>query len=334
MTDHTPMERITSTLTRVAIPIPFPMKYVYCYLFQEGEEYTLVDAGYNYPAAKEAWHHCFEELNIRPEQVKRIVLTHFHPDHSSLAGWLQELTGAVVLISAPDYEMMHNLWGAESFMAEKLTALFSKHGVPDQLAEQILDSMVKIKERVSPFPQLAILEEAQINLGGEEWEVIPTPGHSLGHLCFYQRESRMLLAGDHILDRITPNISYWPEISPDPLQNYLHSLNKIKSLPVGKGLAAHGKVLEQVHDRVDELIHHHDQRLQKVRRLVGEKANAYQVASRLFQHLDLTPHQWRFAMAESLSHLEYLRLAGELDGEVDRQGIFHYYPSGSAGLTI
>ncbi len=327
-------ERITPTLTRVAIPIPFPMKYVYCYLFQDDEEVTLVDAGFHYQPAQEAWQHLFMQLNIQPQQVSRIILTHFHPDHSSLAGWLQELTGATVLISAPDYEMMHKLWGPENFMAEKLSALFSEHGVPNSLVQQILESMAKIKERVTPFPQLTILEQSQIVLGGETWEVIPTPGHSVGHLCFYQRERQWLITADHILDRITPNISYWPEVTPNPLKQYLDSLKKIKSLPVTKGLTAHGKVLEQVHARVDELLQHHDQRIQKVRHLIGDQANAYQVASKLFDHLNLTPHQWRFALAESLSHLEYLRLAGELDWETDQHGIIYYSPSCSAGRTI
>lgn len=331
-------ERITPSLIRLAIPIPFPMKYVYCYLFLEGEEVTIVDAGYHYDLAKETWRHIFEELNIRPEQVSRIVLTHFHPDHSSLAGWIQELTGAKVWISAPDYEMMHKLWGPEGNQAEKVAALFSKHGVPEPLLKQIMESMAKIKEQVNPFPQLSILDQPKINLGGEEWDVIPTPGHSLGHLCFYHPKRHLLIAGDHILDRITPNISYWPEVTPNPLKQYLDSLKKIKSLPVTKGLAAHGKVLEQVHARVDELLQHHDQRIQKVRHLVGDQANAYQVASKLFDHLNLTPHQWRFALAESLSHLEYLRLKGELDWQEEAQGIIYYHPSftsrGSAGRTI
>lgn len=314
------IEQIDLNGYRIGIPVPFPMKYVYCYLFENNHDYVLIDVGFNYKAAKEAWEEVFKQLNIKPTNIKTIYLTHFHPDHSGLTGWMQELTGANVYMHEVDAKMIDRVWGKESVQTMHMKERILDHGVPKQLSDDIIEHMEMITNHVLPLPITQYIGE-QVELGGKEWNVIHTPGHSDGHICFYQEEEQVLIAGDHILDKITPNISVWPGASQKPLHDYIDSLKKVKSLKVKKAWSAHGSPIENVSERVDELIHHHEDRLTKIEALSNEKTT-YEIAEVLFAHKELTPHQWRFAIAETMAHLYYLVHENRIQEEGNRPVLY------------
>lgn len=313
------MEQIRSNLFRIPIPVPFPMKYIYCYLAVGKQGVVMIDVGFNYPAAQEAWKQAFTELKLQPRDIKVIYLTHFHPDHFGLSGWMQELTGAPVYISEADMEMVDRAWRNDDVQAQLVGQMAKDNGVPDLLAEQIVEHMLKLHHHVLPLPELRSLTMTEVRLGDELWQVISTPGHSDGHRCLYQPESRLLLAGDHILDKITPNISLWPGGRPNPLQDYVQSLQQTAALDISLALPAHGKLIDNVPQRVTELLEHHEQRLEQMRVLAKQGRTAYEVASDVFRHKELSPHQWRFAMAETLAHLECLAFQGKLNKSQDGQ---------------
>ena len=317
------IEQIEEKIYRIPIPVPFPMKYVYCYLFQEADGWSLVDAGFHYPDAVDTWKQVFKQLSVNPKNIRSIYLTHFHPDHFGLAGWMQELTGAKVFISKEDYVMAERVWGQNSRQASRVGAICRQNGVPDSLAAQIEENMKKLSKHVTPLPSLTVLEEKEVTLGGKTWRVIPVPGHSDGLVNFYQPEQRLLLAADHVLDKITPNISLWPGCRPNPLKDYFSSLNKIDELDIKLVLPAHGAVIHQIQERISEIRLHHEKRLNQMFSLAKDGQTAYKIASELFQHKKLSPHQWRFAIAETLAHLEYLVSMNQLiKGE--RNGIIFY----------
>ncbi|MBP1156996.1 MULTISPECIES: MBL fold metallo-hydrolase [unclassified Paenibacillus] len=313
------MEQIRNNLFRIPIPVPFPMKYIYCYLAVDKQGVVMIDVGFNDQAAQEAWKQAFTELKLQPRDIKVIYLTHFHPDHFGLAGWMQELTGAPVYISEPDMAMVDRAWRNDDVQAQLVGRMAKDNGVPDLLAEQIVEHMLKLHNHVLPLPELRPLTMTEVRLGDELWQVIPTPGHSDGHRCLYQPESRLLLAGDHILDKITPNISLWPGGRPNPLQDYVQSLQQTAALDISLALPAHGKLIDNVPQRVTELLEHHEQRLEQMRVLAKQGRTAYEVASDVFRHKELSPHQWRFAMAETLAHLECLTFQGKLNKSQDGQ---------------
>ncbi|EQB94916.1 lactamase [Geobacillus sp. A8] len=317
------MEWIGDEMYRVPIPVPFPMKYVYCYVGRETDGWSIVDVGFRYPEAISAWEAVFRQLGIKPRHVQAIYITHFHPDHFGLAGWMQQQTEAPVWISEPDYAMAERVWGEESVQASEVGAMFRRHGVPDELVTDIEESMWKLSLRVSPFPVLTVLDRSEIVLGQRRWAVIPVPGHSDGLISFYQPESRQLLASDHVLDRITPNISVWPGAYPNPLEQYFASLRKVEELEVDVALPAHGAVIRQFRERISDIFRHHEQRLQKMKTLATSGRTAYEVAHLVFGHKPLTVHQWRFAVAETLAHLEYLVSVGELQKEEHRHAIVY-----------
>ncbi|KAB2330489.1 MBL fold metallo-hydrolase [Cytobacillus depressus] len=298
------IEKIALNGYRIGIPIPFPMKFIYCYLYKNTDHYVLIDVGFNYDKAKVAWEEAFKELNIDPKEIKTIYLTHFHPDHSGLSGWMQQLTDADVYMHEIDLHMLERVWGENSTQTKNVEEMNLIHGVPHQLSKDISSHMDLIIDNVLPLPNVKPIS-GEVEFGNRIWEVIHTPGHSNGHICFYQKDEKLLIAGDHILDKITPNISFWPGASQTPLHDYIDSLHKIRSLQVERALPGHGIVIENVNERISELIHHHEQRLAEMEDL-AQGRSAYQIAEDIFAHKELSAHQWRFAIAETIAHLEYL----------------------------
>jgi glyoxylase-like metal-dependent hydrolase (beta-lactamase superfamily II) len=295
---------------RIGIPIPFPMKYVYCYLFKQENHYVLIDVGYNNKRGRAAWEEVFRELCIQPKEIKTIYLTHFHPDHAGLAGWMQQLTGAPIFMHEIDAQMMNHVWGVESTQANNIKEMVLEHGTPLVLADEIERQMELMIDHIRPLPTLSIVGE-QVEFAGNLWQVIHTPGHSTGHICFFQEEEKVVISGDHILDKITPNISVWPGASQTPLHDYIHSLNKVKSLQVKKAYTAHGALIENVNARIEQLLVHHKERLAAMEVMV-QGGTAFEVAEASFAQKALSPHQWRFAIAETIAHLDYLSIENRI----------------------
>lgn len=317
------IEKIEFGGYRVGIPVPFPMKYVYCYLFKQDNGYVMIDVGLNYKAARDAWQVVFDHLGIAPKEIHTIYLTHFHPDHSGLSGWMQELTGANLYMHEIDAEMIERVWGKNSTQVSRMHEMVVKHGVPEDLADGISEHMDKLHKNVLPLPVVKPIED-KVVFGEKHWSVIHTPGHSAGHICFYQQEEEILIGGDHILEKITPNISVWPGASQHPLHEYIDSLRKLKKYVIKKIYSAHHAPVLNVNERIDELIEHHHERLTYIERLADQKTT-YEIAKVLFAHRELNPHQWRFAIAETIAHLNYL----EREGRITKRsgGTFVYFRS-------
>ncbi|MFD1360831.1 MBL fold metallo-hydrolase [Lentibacillus salinarum] len=297
--------RLKEGIHRIGIPVPFPVKYVYCYLMENESGYTLVDTGLNYKKAKAAWEEVFEELAIKPDDIHTIIITHFHPDHSGLAGWMQEKTNANVWMSDTDRKMFQLAFMKNDIQAIDVNKLLSNHGVNEELRKAILNNLENITERVQPYATVNSITKKNWNLDGRAWRILETPGHSQGHLCFYQEDENILLAGDMILDKITPNISLWPGGSDRPLEDYLNSLKDLKQLSISRAWPGHGGIIDEVNKRIDELIEHHENRLNKIADLATQKSGS-EIAGELFAEKELNAHQWRFAISETLAHLEYL----------------------------
>lgn len=159
-------------------------------------------------------------------------------------------------------------------------------------------------------------------IGKEEYEVIFTPGHSDGLVCFYQKENKVLISTDHILPKITPNISYWFHGNNNPLRSYFLSLEKMMKLNVEYVIPSHGKPFYDANKRINELIAHHHDRLAETLYHIKEPSTVYEVCQRLFP-TQLTVHEMRFAIGETLAHLEYLKYEGESVCEL-QDGCWYY----------
>ncbi len=298
---------------KARLPLPFKLDHVNCYAVKGDNGWTVIDTGLYYEETRRAWKEFMAEHGFQPGDIEAIYVTHYHPDHYGSAGWLQELSGAPVYMSATEAALAKKIWSREPEDRDIMLNSFLENGVPRELAEKLLDGIDHTSAGVYQHPTVTTLSAGnEVELGGYKYRVIITPGHSDGHVCFYGEENGILISGDHLLPKITSNISLWPHSHPDPLDNFFKSLEQNKTLEVSLVLPAHGNSFSHMRERVDELIEHHKQRLEIMKDAAGEKgATVFEVSSKVFSG-DLTLHEIRFALTETLAHLVYLEKRGHL----------------------
>ena len=314
--------QVAEGIFQVQLPLPFPLRIVHSYVLRDGDGWTIIDTGINYPAGRAAWQAALAELKIAPQAIRRIILTHAHPDHYGMAGWLAEQSSAPVQLAPLEQEFVRTVWHAGAANEQAIVDFFQAHGMPAELAEQVRHSIAETRAMTLPWPATSVIEPgASLQIGARRFRVIATPGHSDQHLVFYCAEERLLLCGDAVLIKITPNISLWPHGRPDPLADYLQSLDRLAALPVDLALPGHGPLIRAFGERLTELRAHHHERLEIMEQVAGGGAAAFSICTAVFPTSALSPHQLRFAMAETLAHVEYLVGVGRLarDGGIYRR---------------
>jgi len=295
------MDELSGGIRRVTLPLPTRPGHVHAYVLPGDDGWTVVDTGLGLPDARERW---ARELHGLPGRVRRIVVTHFHPDHVGAARDLSELTGAAVLQGRVDYEQCELVWGGTDW-ASVLVDWFQRHGVPDAVVAELIEqgSLFRPFIRFQPDPEL-------IDPGDEVdgWRAVAAPGHADGQLMLIR--DGVLVAADHVLDPISPTVGLWPRSRPDPLGDYIGALRATAELGPTLALPGHGEPIADPVGRVGQLIAHHEQRLgAAAAALRDEPQSGYEVSFPLFGD-DLKPSARRFAVAETLSHLERLVLEG------------------------
>jgi len=325
------VERVLPDVWRITMPLPFALRWVNAYVLKGEGEWCLIDAGLATPDAEAVMLEGLAAIGITPAHLSTIVLTHAHPDHIGLAGKFQEASGAPVLMFGPEGERMQSIWsGQDTRSVEAVGVYYRTHGMP--VAESALerDAIAATRRLVTVPRQVTPLEDGQqVRLAGALYQVIWTPGHADGHICLWREADGLFVAGDHILPRISPNIGLYPNSRPNPLGDYLASLEKVRPYPARLVLPGHGAPLGDLAGRVDELLAHHQERAQETRQIVSEVqgeagADAYTVARSLFAGRFDSLQNRRFALGEALAHLEYLRFVGRLVRREDGQQRLFY----------
>lgn len=295
---------------RVRLPLPFRLDHVHCYAIEGRDGWAIVDAGLNYEPARRAWFDFMRAHNFGPGEITGIYLTHYHPDHYGASGWLQQLSGAPVYMSMTESALAEKIWREDT--ARLLADMFRENGMPEELVSKILAGVAEMRSRVIPHPRITTVAAGDlVRLGGLDYRVLLTPGHSDGHICLYNEKNGILLSGDHLLPKISSNISLWPLAHPDPLDNFLNSLAENHRLEIKLALPAHGDCFTGVQERIAELEEHHRVRLSLIREIASRGVSAYQVCREVFGDR-LSLHEVRFAMTETLAHLVYLVGRGQL----------------------
>jgi glyoxylase-like metal-dependent hydrolase (beta-lactamase superfamily II) len=296
------VQEVFEGVRRVTFRLPLGIDHVHCYLLRSPEGgWTLVDTGLGSPDPAGVWDPVLAELDA---PVERIFVTHMHPDHVGGARDAAGVTGAPVLQGREDHEQCRRAWGP-SRSSQGLADYMVEHGMPEADVGDYVRDASKLAEYVHWAEDVEPVEP-----GGEVdgWRVELLRGHADGHLVLLR--DGVLIAGDTILGRITPAVGLYPRARPDPLGDYLESLRRIEELAPRIALPGHGEPIEDAAARAREIAAHHAERLDRAEAALGSAPlNAYDVSLRLFAG-ELSPTQRRFALAESLAHLERLVFAG------------------------
>jgi glyoxylase-like metal-dependent hydrolase (beta-lactamase superfamily II) len=302
------VDELPAGIRRLTFPLPMGIRHVHCYLLPGADGWTLVDTGLGLPDAAARW-----EPVLREVEVARIVVTHFHPDHAGGGEDARRLTGAQVFQGAHDYSQCERVWGSEGW-SQRLADYLQAHGLPPEMADELRHEGTTFR----PFIRFA--RDPELLREGDEvdgWRVLELPGHADGHICL-ERDG-VLVAGDHLLGVITPTVGLYPESRPDPLADYQVSLRRTIELDPRLALPGHGEPVERPAERAREILEHHDERLAATAAALGpEPRTAYGVSLELFG-TGLDANNRRFAVAETLAHLERLVFAGRAARNGDGQ---------------
>ena len=315
---------LPNNIHQVTLPLPFALSSVNVYLLRDDDGWTVLDTGLHTAEGEAAWRAAFTEFALDPREIRRIIVSHFHPDHYGMAGWLQSLSGAPVLMTPREAELAAIVWQRSSDELDPMEALFLRHGLSSDLVTIITGEMRLMRQRVQPLADITPLDiNRPLVLAGREFQPLIGPGHSDGQLLLYNADKRLLFVGDHVLQKITPHIGRWPETAADPLARYLASLQELRSLEVALALTGHRTPITTWAQRIDELLAHHETRLRDMLAEIEQSAQAVTVAQRVFPFERFTPHEQRFALAETIAHLDELVRRGQLTRADDAENCWY-----------
>lgn len=242
----------------ITLPMPFRLRHVHAYVLQAVDDVALFDAGMTMPGAYEKLEGDLKSIGLSVESISDIYLTHVHHDHCGLAGRVQEKSKARIHLSESAYQVYTHFQQSD-YLTAKARLFYARHGVSPAEVEAIVEEIEDIRSLIPKFAVNTFLRDKEIRqFGNRSFEVIFTPGHAAGHVCFFFREEGLLLAGDHILPYIAPNLSLniYDEIF-HPLQSYLESLCIIEKLPINIIHPGHGNSFANSRERIREIRTHH-----------------------------------------------------------------------------
>jgi glyoxylase-like metal-dependent hydrolase (beta-lactamase superfamily II) len=307
------------------MPLPFKLDHINLWLIEEAAGWAMIDTGLASQETRDLWEASFPKiLDGRP--ISRIICTHFHPDHMGLAGWHAQRWGVDCWASLGDWAFgrMLSVEDSPDFHALQLE-FYRQCGFGQREIELVRERGNPYSKRVVPPPPsfCRLKGGTSLMLGGVSWRLIEGNGHSPEHISLYSHDLKLLISGDQILPKISPIVGVWPQDhETDQLGLFLATLDRFRDLPADTlVLPSHGLPFKGLHDRLDQLAHHHDQRLLETLEACRQPQTAAEMVKVLFKR-ELDMQETIFAASESLAHLHYLTGKGLLAREEDAQGIW------------
>jgi glyoxylase-like metal-dependent hydrolase (beta-lactamase superfamily II) len=318
-------------ITRVPSPIGLHgIESVNVYVLADSDRVTLVDCGVWRADGDDdglsALERGLEDAGYALRDVSRIVVTHAHIDHYGLAGRLLELTGAELWMHAMTDLDTEKYRHPDTAMARRRDT-YADHGLPEpevsELAQSLevwlpyLHSVVEASKRLRGGERIPI--------GGREWEVIHTPGHSYGHICLHSAEAGVVFSGDHLLPGVTPPVTFERGFDADPLRSYLGSLQSIAERDPALVLPGHGRPFGDCVRRIEAITRSKMRRLDAIEAAIRERPRTVaEIADKLFNRAVLR-FERNFALAETLAHIAYLRWSGRVERRIRPDGVYEWY---------
>lgn len=309
----------------VRMPLPFALDHINLWVLEGADGLVLVDSGFESSLTQEIWARLFDSA-FSGKSPQRLICTHHHPDHMGLAGWLMETYGIPLSTTQKEWDAYH-LWSRlkPDAVTEMMGQFYKRGGVSGDRQEIDLRRRkdMSSRERISPEGFECIRNADEIDIGGQAWTVNIGTGHSPELAALFRVKDKVLISGDQVLPKISPNVSVMPfALDENPLKDFLESLDRFRQLPSDTlVLPSHKLPFYGLHDRIDSLKAHHMDRLDDALTACRESVTAAQATTVLFPRA-LTDHQYFFALGETLAHLNYLWHAKNVSREEDADGTF------------
>ncbi len=322
------------------IPLPMPsdgLRAVNVYAIEDGRGLTLIDGGWAVAPARRDLELALKQLGATPRSITRILVTHSHRDHYTMAVALRRDFGTPIALGIGERRSLEAAIDRIFNFGPQMSAL--RESGAEELARTIEAEDVRVDPAEGWEMPDEWLEAGEMDIGNRQLQILTTPGHTQGHVVFADLERQLLFAGDHVLPHITPSIGLEAFPGESPLKDFLASLAKVRALPDMKLFGAHGPAAESTHARIEELVAHHDGRLAEML-AVAVAAHAPSPPA------DVRPESagrgtsarsptWiRFnqmlAILETRSHLRVLDASGAIVKKVDSSGALLY----SAPVTL
>jgi glyoxylase-like metal-dependent hydrolase (beta-lactamase superfamily II) len=299
------LTEVAEAVFELRLPIPFEDGLVNVFLFADGDEADLLDCGMNSDESVAAIEEALAHIGAK--RLRRLVVTHIHPDHYGAAGTFAGEGLADLYIHRLEVPLVHPRYVELEHLVKEVHKYLRVNGVPAEDAEVLSNSQRALSQLVKTAEPSVQLDGAELlQMGRRNLRVEWTPGHSPGHICLYDRQEKLLFAGDHMLPELTPNIGLHPQSTPDPLHEYLDGLRRLAAYEPELILPSHGRPFTGAPARVKVLELHHRRRLDQIVEIVDRgKETGWEVALELWgprQNL----YEKRLALQEALAHLQAL----------------------------
>ena len=307
----------------LSMPLPFALDHINLWLVEDDDAWTIIDTGIGNADTRALW-----EKILGSRRVRRVIVTHYHPDHAGNAAWLCERYGVELWMTQGEYLTAHAVrTSSAGYTTDAVLSVFRKNGLDPQRASGMGGRGNRYAALVPDFPlsYRRIIEGDEIAIGRHKWRAMIGHGHAPEHLSLYSKSLNTLIAGDMLLSTISTNVSVW-SIDPegDPLRLFLDSIARYRELPADLlVLPSHGKPFRGAHERVEQLERHHQERLGELVESLQKPKSAAELLSVLFRR-PLDAHQTFFAMGEAIAHLHYLYYAGRAKRAQGDDGIMRY----------
>lgn len=309
------------------LPLPFRLNHVNLYLVAGDDGWTVIDAGVDTPEARALWEGVLAGI-LADRPVRRLIVTHYHPDHVGAAAWLCERTGAELVMGETEYltARVHRLATADDLAGER--SFYAGHGLGPAELDRMAERLDRYRSVVPALPRryAPLRDGDRLRVGPFDAEAMLLAGHSPAQALLHVPGHDLLFAADHVLPQISPNVSV-AEDKPDddPLGRYVASLEALPRRVPDRTLVLPGHRLPffGLHRRCAELVDHHAARCADIARFCDPATplTAAEIVPLLFT-LDLDAHQFWFAFSETLAHVNMMARRRELvsvqDGGVRR----------------
>jgi len=310
------------------MPLPFALDHINLWLLEDEGGWTIVDTGLSDEATRALWEQVIAST-VGKRPVRRVLVTHFHPDHAGNAGWLCARFGAPLWITQGEYLTAHAVRaGAAGFVAEATLALFRAHGLDEARLGQLGMRGNQYRRLVGELPTSyrRIIDGESIVVGGRAWRVISGYGHAPEHASLHCEVPGLVISGDMLLPSISTHVGVWPtDPEGDPLGYFLRSIRRYRELPADVlVLPSHGLPFRGAHARVAQLEAHHEARLAELLQACGEAPRSAADVLALIFRRPLDTQQMFFAMGEAIAHLHYLERAGSLRRTLGADGVARF----------